>query len=1528
MTKLASSHVQSLKTSLLQLSATGNDGFEGLMATVLTDITGIPFRLAASGSQFGSDGNAASEDDGVYFECKRYKDTIPRSEIVSKIADLSILSIRSASVEAWFLCATSEVSAQIARDVKEFGRRFGIATFVLDWAGALPTLAVALAMSPNTPRYLSAADGSGSAENVLAAIRADDGFDASAKRLRRSLREPLVGTAVARQANADWLKAAFASRVLATGAFGEPLAPLDDAHGAARLRAGLLARVEPFLTGDATSRILCVLGGEGAGKSWLVAHCWSRVDRAPLMVVLSPRDCQAVAGPDDCEDLLASRLPAQAGGPVNDAVVSGWRLKLDRWRDGNRPDRPRLIVVIDGLNQRPQTDWARVIDAFGDALNRIGGRLVITARTTYYEARVQPRLMAPVEELSVPEWTVTERDEILAGNGIDHAVLHRGHDVHAAVGRSLLNPRLLGIAVRLLKGKTVDHIEELSVNHLLFEHLRTREQESRSLEPAHDCVRRLRTHAEAVLSRYQKGLSDDVTVFDADDVQSVADGRYFVPVDGDPTRYTLRDDGLVLALGFVVIDQLRTALRNHRDLAAELDAAIDPIAALDQTAAVLAAALTCACIDDKQPVEVAVALLLAFAELQNPNHEDLEAFKSLARTRSLAFLEAARRLCLTGWNQPNVDWIEAALVSSGTHPEAGRNIQTAVGTWLSCYSLSPEPGVSSRPKLSTEEKEKRAEKINGNLQSLSSAEKRLLGGMKETDGDIGALSRLAFILMAGRPLSPFATGFVQWSFANLINQNQGRLYEELEYTLRLNRSDWQDARAALLKESAIFRKAGVSNVGDWALIVLLRATGDPGDASEAEELTAKVSDFKPRSWRLVEEYCSSDPCDPSASKPTNVASTAEKYATIDVSSLYGGPYRSGDDLFFETAGLGVVRFETDVAVKKHREFTDDVLQRQGVSLKRGLFLLRPHSALLTTEMAAALADEGGDSLHVIGDLPEKDRWVVSQERLLLAFPKLSGEEQLKAMLGTTAGDDVLRPLLEVMKPVDEAVFDQYFVKACIENDARSQYFLLVFASGSGTRISRRSRERMASLVTAEPALLRMIVFERILHLRDEKLMRLVVDGGWRAEKVEERNSYENAYGSAILVEGAARKWIPVGEALARMSPAHYGWAASRLGTDAARTIATTVDGSIRAAIGIRVERTLPDVEHRCRHEDQPEPFPYRLAEREIESNDVAELLKRDTESGEAFDEWQRRRHETFDAFRRMLDDASAGIVIDDIAREEFEKIVNADPDAADRWFSLFLDLNESARRTVHNLVLMLAYALRKRCPERAVALLRSVSRESPFIRFTEGRARVPLDAMVAWSAAGSVAGRAWCHERLDLARNDHELATEVLAALLNREESTLRAFIRERLNKGEPEGIARALLVAGFSGREDQNREVLGRHRDAKGFIGEAYKAAKYAHDRDGWARHWFEEMCKARDPTDFWRYSVLFTKIVDGRFMIWSSEYERRGEPMALFASSIEEEVDRRIEKWRKHREKTLFGAKKPPDVFLPGQAGGRGEE
>ena len=211
-------------------------------------------------------------------------------------------------------------------------------------------------------------------------------------------------------------------------------------------------------------------------------------------------------------------------------------------------------------------------------------------------------------------------------------------------------------------------------------------------------------------------------------------------------------------------------------------------------------------------------------------------------------------------------------MSSKASHDVRRNIQIAVAGWLRCYSL--EPGVGVRGEVRT----KRAEKLNDDLRGLSSAERQLLEDMEETVGDIGALTRLAFALMSGGPITPFAKGIVQWCVGHMLNQN-GWPYDELQYVVRLNRVDWEAARAALLGEGSIFRRADVSRLGTWALIVLLEATGEPGDAREAEKLRAKVSDLEPRSgWRLVEQLLLFRPL-------RSVGGEADRH------NSYGGPLR-------------------------------------------------------------------------------------------------------------------------------------------------------------------------------------------------------------------------------------------------------------------------------------------------------------------------------------------------------------------------------------------------------------------------------------------------------------------------------------------------------------------------------------------------------------------------------------------------------------------------------------------------------------
>ena len=1148
------------------------------MAQALTEITGIRFRLAASGSQFGSDGSGTNEEDGVSFECKRYEGRIPRSEILSKIADVSI---NARHVEVWFLCATSEVPAQLARDVHKLAQEVGVATRILDWSGDLPPLAVALAISTAVAeRFLP--------PPALAALedaKAHRHFRARAEALRSDLLEPLVGIAAARRANTKWLTAALSDRRQALLSFGEPLSPLDATPGVARTRDELVGQFQSFVTVNSAT-ILCVLGGEGVGKSWLVAQAAFSIEHRPLLVLMRPRDLHGVGTVDDFRKLLASTLARQTGGELTDIVVKGWQKKLTRWRYGDRPSRPRLMAVIDGLNQRPETNWSRVIELAADELSKISGLLIVTSRSSYYKSHVQHGLVTAVESMNVPQWTEAERDDILASRGLDPSVLYGDGEARSTVARSLRNPRLLGIALGLFRGRTIDTIEDLNVSYLLFEHIRAAQQEGQTAEPAHETVKRLRTHAAEVVSRIKQGAADDLAVFS--DAQVVADGRFFVPVGGDPTRYTLEEDGLVLALAFAVIDTLRIADRNRRDVGAALESIMEPIVAFDQAAKVVTAAVTCACLDQNLKDEIVVALLIGFVELQNSNQQEFGTLNFLARKRVQAFMEAARRICLSGRWQANADWIEEALLLANrgdTWPQMAEELRA----WMGCYSLSAQPIRRSLPPPKIQDKQA---EIDHNLESLATAERHMLTEMKRSDGDLSELSRLAFALVAGRPLAPFARNLVQWCLANLLNQAHCPPYEHLEYLVRLNPCDWAETRTALLREGQVFQLPGASRTGQWALVVLLRATGHPEDARTAAELTGTLSDFEPRSWRLVEQYCAADPCDPSSSRPDNVLATARRYDDVEVASLWCSTGQSGHDLFFDMARTGVARFEPKAAVRKHRKLADDVLARSGRALRQGLCGLRPHSALVTYDMARRLIVENSGAMagSVADGGRGRDGRISAQYRLLIAFPMLGGREQVEALLAAVTNEDFTSSLSSLLKPLTPTDFEGYLRDACSRDVEREQYALLAFARGSGTKLSARSRKMVAKLMTSESDRVRMLALAITFDSRDLELVRRLVDSEWRADLAPRRYAYEGVYGSAILVEGVCQSLLSVDAALDRISPRVYGWMAKRLSAvGERRQVALRVDAALHVAVGTKRDFQAPGIECHSRSDCRPEP---------------------------------------------------------------------------------------------------------------------------------------------------------------------------------------------------------------------------------------------------------------------------------------------------------------------------------------------------
>lgn len=1521
-----SQKIKNLKNALLSLPPTGETGFEGLIGATLREISGVPFRLAGSGSQFGIDGRSVYEEDAICFECKRYDDSVPRKEVFSKIAELSICDTQT---DIWVLCATTLIKTQLADDARKLGAKDGIFVLILDWSSTdLPLLAVALAMGgirvqEFLENYITDKQRLQNSLAALEAVRKSQDFDPLAERIRDQCNEPTVGNSLAKRANTDWLSDAFSSRERAKNKLGQPLTPGDWDTANVRQRNTLIDKLHSYLTTALDETVVCILGGEGHGKSWIVAQSWLALEHKPLMVFMNPDDFAETAGQNDVVDLLIAKLIKQTGNWVTETTREQWRRRLGQWRNNRTAtDIPRLIVVIDGINQRPKSDWARIIGSVGDELGQFGGRLIVTARTPYFRDRVKGRLAVFVTEIDVPEWTEAERDEILLYHGIKTSELH--HDVKT----SLRNPRLLGIALELQNKSDVTNLEELSVSRLLFEHIRMSERDAPVPQPAREFASQLQIHAQQIISRVKEKQHDDLDIFE-DDMGAVADGRFFQSVDGDPTRYSLRDDGLTLALGFSVIDRLRTATRNNRNLDAELEAILDPIAALDDTANVIMAALTVTVVDERYEQDIATSLVNGFVMLQNPDESKFLAFVGLAKKRPQVFMDAACVLTLAGGYQPNFDWIQSALIMAGRNNSVWSEMADEVHSWLSVCSLSPDRGafahLSRDPQEKVqEEREKNRKKIEEKLHALSPQERIILKNLHEEEGDLSRLSRLALLLLARKPLAPFAKSLLNWCFSHALNSDQTAPREDFIHLVRLNRIDWPQTRAALLEVSALIRGADVSTTGKWALVNILHATGHSDDGKDAESLVKELTKGRPtfEGWSLIEKYCATDPCDPSSEEPENITRTAEQYASIDVSKLRQVMGQTSEDLLLVMARPGIARFKAEVAIVKHREIAADILNRVGVPLRQGLFELQQHNALLTIKEARELVEKRHEVKNsgTADGLSEQDAWIISQYLLLLAFPFLSAHEQTEILLSDNADEKIMLVLMELAKPLSEKEIETLLGSACREKNEHKQYLLLALAKYTSVPLSRDTCIYVGALFRSESERVRTEALGVIAQSDDKELLGQFVESDWKATDVETKNSFEYWFGSVALLEAAVRGLMTHDEVLNRISARLYGRAATMLNENAVHEIARRIDASINHVIELDGDLVAPDIKIKVLPSTSYEPGLFSVSESPSKTRNIEEAMGQLSEVNEDFERHQRRNYDAFLAFKANLTQAKASIILDHLKLEEFATIVATAEEFADRWYALFMNIAETKLPAIHNFVLLLAHSLGRKTPGKAGELFRRVKDSKPLVHFTFGRSGIQLDAMAIWAGVRCPVLDDLRFARLDQMGTDQDLALEVLAALLNGHQELLAAYIETKLSKEDPAEISRGIMVAGFSDQSEFNDGILKRYKDSAGFIGTTQKAAKYAYEHNVWARYWFKKMCQTNQNSEFWRYAILFLKIVDGRFTAWHSDYTQKGSPFQLFGSSLDSNLQNRFAKWETHRNKKLFGSNAPESIFLGG--------
>ncbi|MNM23497.1 hypothetical protein D3C76_140210 [compost metagenome] len=1518
-------HAKALKTALLALDPSGPQGFEGLLGIVLGELTGQSFRLAKSGTQRGRDGDSAFDGGATYFEGKRYKEGLQKNDVSAKLFDVA--NDDTGQVDLWILGATCEVASQTVEDARTFAANYGFGIAVLDWLnndlGSL-LIAVVAAASKSKELIAQALKDKPEAVLVVPAVDAIDYFGRHvdfASRLgvlRKALADD-VGLGHAKTLSEAWLNRIFSSKARARAEFGQPLCPLDPTGSRVLDRPERAVLTEAF-SGAPQNRIYAIVGEEGVGKSWLAIQGWSR-SLTKSLFVLCPAEDLTDDESDDFDSFLIRRLIRQTSGSDTPQAIKRWRRRFHGWR-ANLPARSvRLTLVVDGLNQTLKSNWGRWIGRAALHLHDLGGCLVLTTRTQHW-AHLKNTLPCDTKTVSLAEWSIQDVKEILLSRDIDFA------NVRPEVLESVRNPRLLGIAIELIQAKAIELLDELSVGRLLFEHMRRMQQLGAAPLPAQEFADLLKDLAATILSRAKAFETDDLRLFNAvqePQLQAVASCQFFSSVKGTSSRYEIKPNGLNLALALHLVGQLEREVRNGRDPRDKLATILEPISALDETGRVVLLATQIACLDEETSIQIPPALIENLVTLQNLPNSQVEAFAVLAKSAPVAFMKAAENLHLSHEHNGVNDWLLHALLSRREQPTVWQEILTSTKRWLSYYSLEPtrrmRMSIRSDNTTRVDEERSRIEtEIQARLAAITEAERSFMMAklIIAPHPNFDSLSHFALYLLSGMPLVEIAPYFVRWRFSYALHYSLSAPYEEFEHVLRFNRVDWHETRAALLQELESLPGQGCSDVGRWTRVGILHGTGDIGDAIESERIFDEIKPGQKlhEGWSLIEDHCAVDPCNPNSTMPDNVTTTAKRYRELDVGKVATGRALSEQGHFFRSARSGIARFLSDDAIYSLRALANDVLDRTGFERRQGVLELMRHSAGLTKEQASRFLAAGVSCPASHKDTDDgKDEFLTAQFSTLIALPHLSANEQLDA-IANMQGDTVLLELLDCVHRATEEKVEHVLERVLNDGNTHSQTAVLAAIHYSQSPLTPRAVMIVKGFIRTPLKGLRHEALAVAASSDNDSLWQEVIDSGWCAAKPRGRDSsFEDWHGSMVLVKALRAGLIEVGPALDRMSLSHYGFAAETLPVERVRNIADRVEIAIAKALEYGSDVELPDIETEVPNSSNSTPPLISLTERVTTESDFASKMSRLAESDEQFNERRRRMGDSYERFASELTAADADLILSDLTFEGIQAIIGQDVDRAQRWIKIFLATSDRALRNLYHVALQVAIMFGDRL---ALRLLERVLALVPIIRRVTGIAKIPMEAIALWRRSETPEIRDVCIKRLQSSRNDSEIAQEVIAAHLSGNVLILQTYIDELLASERPCDTMLALMIAGFCDESVHADGVLSRFAGAKGFVGSAHAAASEWYAKNIWAKTWYGAMLSAQQPKDFWRASVLFMKIVDGRFDLWS---ETSSEPSIVFKAfmpTIVREVGTRVAKAQKKREAKLFGEKAPSSIML----------
>ncbi len=846
-----------LERFLRSLPHVGYDGFEGLVAALLEAETGRRFRLQKSGSQHGMDGEADRDGGAVLsFEAKHYLAS-GRPELRSLLGELMEVSNMPLQPDLWLLATTAVMSPSDLREIDQAAAKLGFDTLCLD-AGAVPRLHTLMAAHPEViarfDRSVAEPDGSSPLMRELAAVRALPTFDADYSQLRRALDTTLLGFEDAAARAGMAIQQTLASVPTARRRFGQDVAVRGPASGLVR-RTAVAGGLSAWLAGPALQgRHLALVGEEGSGKTWAAFDWLADLGGQPLaswLVLPMSASAERIGDRDTLDDLLPRLLSRWAGPAVEDGR---WDKRLQRWLGADDGHPPRILVVIDGLNERTDVDWPAFLAPA--LLPERAGRIAVLVvdRPIHWSERCDPKVGGSFRQTEVASYSDAELAQALRGGEV------RLDDIPDELQGLIRLPRYCGLVCRHYAEMVRDG--DCTRARLLYLDLCSRAAAKdhyplSGAELQDAIVEAARHHRAAAsgLSRREIAELAPSGQRGQDVVEELLTSGVLVPVDGQAGRFRVEPLRLSYAMGLLLAEHLAAKARSGAGAPALAEAVaqwFEPEPSADLKVDAAAAALFHALVDKGYPVEARRELLLHWLRLRNWDDALRVAVLGYVRRIPDDFVAAAERLWPSADSRgAGQDAIGRAFAQNRDDPAVLPVLVRAAERWL---GLVHADGPETRRDDGGSEEEQVREAIERRLgrPAEPGTTVHVLGVPLHVTGDDGLmrLRRLAIVLLAAGRRAPFLPACVAWAASSAV-MGSATEAETMAWALRLTD---EDLAGDLLPDCRRLVEAG--ELGADASRHLLRCLGTRDARQLAESRPGPPNEYH---QRLLREH-DADPC--------------------------------------------------------------------------------------------------------------------------------------------------------------------------------------------------------------------------------------------------------------------------------------------------------------------------------------------------------------------------------------------------------------------------------------------------------------------------------------------------------------------------------------------------------------------------------------------------------------------------------------------------------------------------------------------